>query len=104
MNYKTEFPNFDYIPFLASHIEWYDTSWHNDICPSFERLTPDKFTVKVFFEYKTPEKREIEDNEKYYVALYNKDNEFIKDLLITDYENEVRLFLISIEHAMGSNL
>lgn len=104
MSYKTEFPDFDYIPYLTSHIGWYDTSWHNDVCPSFERLTIDKFTVKVFFEYKAPEKRETGNNEKYYVALHSKDNEFIKDLLISDYENEVRLFLLSIEDTKGSDL
>jgi len=104
MSYKTEFPDFDYIPLLAFHEGWYDTSWHNDTCPSFERLTLDQFTIKVFFDYKNIKKREVDSGEKFYVALYDKDNDFIKDLLLTDYENELRLFLISIEYTRSADL
>ena len=34
MNYKVEFPHYD--DELALPAGWLDTSWHNDVCPSFE--------------------------------------------------------------------
>ena len=104
MSYTTEFPDFDYIPLLHSFEGWQDVSWHNDICPSFERTTPDNFIIKVFFDYKDNKKREVEDDDKYYVALYDNDDAFLKSLFITDEDHELRQFLISIDMELGGNL
>lgn len=35
MTFQTEFPDFDATTLPAIPEGWTDTSWHNDICPSF---------------------------------------------------------------------
>jgi hypothetical protein len=58
MNYKYEFPDFDYeIPELGNG--WIDTAWHNDVSPSFEFTTQCGTIYRLWFDYKNPDKREI---------------------------------------------
>jgi len=54
-DYKTEFPNYDDELILPEG--WIDTSWHNDACPSFEKVFGDvKF--RIYCDYKDMEARE----------------------------------------------
>ncbi len=55
-NYKTEFPDFDYELTLPS--DWIDSSWHNDICPSFEAEFED-MRYRIFCDYADPARREV---------------------------------------------
>jgi hypothetical protein len=56
MTYKTEFPHYDDTLSLPSG--WIDTSWHNDTCPSFERVFGDT-TFRLWCDFKDPELREV---------------------------------------------
>jgi len=56
MTYKTEFPHYD--DTLSLPEGWIDTSWHNDICPSFERVCGDT-TFRLWCDFKDPELREL---------------------------------------------
>ena len=56
MTYKTEFPHYD--DTLSLPEGWTDTSWHNDICPSFERVYGDT-TFRLWCDFKDPELREV---------------------------------------------
>ena len=56
MNYKTEFPSYD--DELSLPDGWMDTSWHNDVSPSFEKQLGDT-TYRIWCDYKDPEKREV---------------------------------------------
>jgi len=56
MTYKTEFPHYD--DTLSLPEGWTDTSWHNDICPSFERVYGDT-TFRLWCDFKDPEQREV---------------------------------------------
>ena len=55
-NYKTEFPNYDQE--LVFPDGWVDTSWHNDVSPSFEKQFGNVM-YKIWCDYKDPEKREV---------------------------------------------
>ena len=96
MTYKKAFPDFDYIPFLSMHDNWLDNSYANDVCPKFERETDLKNLVVVFFDYADIEKREDNENEKYYIAIYDINENYINDVLFTNNENEVRETLSSM--------
>jgi len=56
LNYKTEFPDYDDNLWLLE--DWIDTSWHNDVCPSFEKNFG-HLTYRVWCDYKAPERREM---------------------------------------------
>jgi hypothetical protein len=66
MNYKTEFPDYD--DTIALPNGWVDASWHNDICPSFEKDFKEG-TYKIFCDYKNPERREV-GGERFSVCRY----------------------------------
>jgi hypothetical protein len=56
MQYMNEFPHYDDELILPAG--WIDTSWHNDICPSFEKLIGDT-TVRLWCDFKDPALREV---------------------------------------------
>jgi len=56
MNYLKEFPDFD---FDVPHIEGFeDTSWHNNVSPSFARKLNDTYSVTLWVDYLDPDRRE----------------------------------------------
>ena len=68
-NYKQEFPDFDTELHLPEG--WIDTSWHNDICPSFEKQFG-AVTYKIFCDYTNPDRREV-GGDQFTVSLYIED-------------------------------
>jgi len=55
-DYKTEFHFFDFdIPKIPEGFK--DSSWHNNVCPSFERVLGDQLIV-FWVDYKNPKRRE----------------------------------------------
>jgi hypothetical protein len=54
-DYKSEFPNYD--DTLTLPTGWVDTSWHNDACPSFQKVFGD-VTFRIYCDYKDMELRE----------------------------------------------
>jgi hypothetical protein len=56
MTYKTEFPHYD--DTLTLPDGWVDTSWHNDVCPSFEKFIGNT-TFRLWCDFKDPEMREV---------------------------------------------
>ena len=56
MAHKTEFPHYD--DTLTLPDGWVDTSWHNDVCPSFEKVFGDT-TFRLWCDFKDPELREV---------------------------------------------
>ena len=53
--YKSEFPSYD--DTLTFPEGWVDTSWHNDACPSFQKVFGD-VTFRIYCDYKDIEARE----------------------------------------------
>lgn len=69
--YKSEFPHYD--DTLTLPEGWVDTSWHNDVCPSFEKLIGD-MRYRIWCDFKDPELREV-GGRRFNVAFYDS-NEF----------------------------
>jgi hypothetical protein len=70
-NYKTEFPDYDQQ--LSLPDGWIDSSWHNDVSPSFEKQLGD-IKYKIWCDYKDPDRREV-GGKQFTVATYDS-NEF----------------------------
>lgn len=89
-NYKAEFANYDQE--LIFPDGWIDTSWHNDVSPSFEKQLGD-ITYKIWCDYKDPEKREV-GGKQFTVATYDF-NEFeeLQDLAEFDTLQEALDFV-----------
>lgn len=71
MNYKTEFPDFDYE--LTIPEGWTDSSWHNDVSPSIEKQFGD-IKYRIWCDFADPERREV-GGKQFVVATYDS-NEF----------------------------
>lgn len=102
-NYLYHFPDFDDTPLMSNwqgKSTWDDTSWKNDICPSF---TSDDliqgYIVRVFSEYADEEKREDADMGQFYVGLYNADDDLIETLMVTDNMFDVEALIKRFEYA-----
>ncbi len=68
-NYKTEFPDYDQQ--LSLPDGWVDTSWHNDVSPSFEKQFG-AVTYKLWCDYMNPDRREV-GGEQFTVSVYIED-------------------------------
>jgi hypothetical protein len=71
MNYKTAFPRFDdTLPTLEG---FYDSSWHNDACPSITKDLGNDRYLKIYIDYKDKERsdfRDMEDEHYFRFAVY----------------------------------
>lgn len=56
MTYQTEFPHYD--DTLSLPEGWLDTSWHNDVCPSFENKI-DGIVYRIWCDFKNPSLSEV---------------------------------------------
>jgi hypothetical protein len=76
MTYTTEFSHYD--DTLSLPEGWTDTSWHNDICPSFERVYGDT-TFRLWCDFKDPERREL-GGQRFTVCTYLNEDELKEDI------------------------
>ena len=90
MNYKVEFPHFDDV--LEFPQGWTDSSWHNDVSPSFEKQFGD-IKYKIWCDFKDPDRREV-GGKQFTVAVYDQ-NEFeeLQDLAEFDTLQEALDFV-----------
>ena len=88
-NYKREFRFFDFeIPPLPDG--FIDMSWHNNVCPSFERKYNDTEFVALWVNYANPKRREC--GGKQFILTILQDNDLcndIKFILETDSWDEM---------------
>ena len=61
MNYLEQFPHFDdTLPTLAG---FYDSSWHNDACPSITKDLGEETYLQIYIDYKDKAKSDFYDVE-----------------------------------------
>ena len=69
--YKHEFPDYDDKLWIPDGFK--DESWHNDICPHVEKrfITSEavEVVVKIWQDYKDPQKREYEAAPRYLLSI-----------------------------------
>ena len=84
--YKVEFPDFE----LGVEIPegWYEASWHNDICPSWEWGD----LYKLFIDYKNPQDREMSELKRFCIAKIHDIDELNEAVLHTDNFEDVVTF------------
>jgi hypothetical protein len=77
MTYKTEFSSYD--DELTLPAGWVDTSWHNDTCPSFEKIVGDT-TIRLWCDFKDPDLREVGGNPRFTVCKHFPDEDIFECL------------------------
>jgi hypothetical protein len=83
MTYKTQFPDFD--SEVPEFVGFKDTSWHNDVCPSFYLDLGDGKGLRVWVDYADKTRREYSapDSKRFVLDLMEED-EYIKMIIQTD--------------------
>jgi hypothetical protein len=77
MQYMNEFPHYD--DELNLPDGWIDSSWHNDVSPSFEKHMGD-IIYKIWCDFKDPNRREV-GGKQFTVATYDSNElEELQDL------------------------
>ena len=74
MNYMVEFPHYDDTLIVPQRYQ--DLSWHNDICPHFERAVNPVKSVAIWCDFKDYSKRETGAMHRYTVALQDDIDKF----------------------------
>lgn len=77
MTYQKEFPDFVLDVQLPEGFE--DTSWHNNICPSFKRGD-----VEIFVDYADTALRELPDSPRFSVQRFDAKADAYEDVIQTD--------------------
>ena len=67
MNYMVEFPHYDDTLIVPQGYQ--DLSWHNDICPHFERAINPVKSVAIWCDFKEYSKRELGSMYRFTVAV-----------------------------------
>jgi hypothetical protein len=80
-NYRIEFPKYDDVLMLSN--DWIDSSWHNDVSPSFEKQIGD-IKYKIWCDFKDPDRREV-GGKQFTVAVYDQ-NEFEELQDLADFD------------------
>lgn len=86
MDYREEFP--DFVMDVEIPAGWIDTSWHNDVSPSFETRG-----LRIWVDFADPGRREFEDRPRFTVAEYTDDMDWVADHLSTDDWSAVLQFV-----------
>jgi len=73
---NSEFPNYD--DTITMPEGWIDTSWHNDVCPSFEKVFGDT-TFRLWCDFKDPALREV-GGLRFTVCTYINEDELSESL------------------------
>ena len=98
MNYKTQFP--DYTDEIPTFEGFEDTSWRDDVCPSFQKHLGG-VSLRVWVGYADPENREDPDSPRFALDLITGDDAVI--ILNTDDLDLVR-FVIDLVSRGGDFL
>lgn len=107
-----EFPDFDHVPAMDSTVHdkwygdstWYDVSWHNDTCPSFQSIDIiEGKLVRIFSEYNNEDLMEMPDVKKYGISVHEHEGDgacgdYINDELSTDDIKDVYEWILAQEH------
>ena len=76
MRYMEEFPHYD--DQLNLPDGWVDSSWHNDVCPSFEKTIGDT-TLRLWCDFKDPDLREV-GGLRFILSKYNPETDELEDV------------------------
>ena len=81
MTYQNEFPDFGTLDVTLPE-GFIDTSWHNDVSPSFTRDN-----LLIWIDYKEPSDREFPETKRFTLCLLDPEGEYEKTLAHSDNWN-----------------
>lgn len=91
MSFKTEFPDFPEADMPPLPCGFDDSSWHNDMCPSYIN---EMLGLRIFIDYPNIYDREIQKHaERFIVYALDENEQPNEDLLATDDWTEVLTFV-----------
>lgn len=91
--FQREFPRFDAATLPAIPAGFEDSSWHNDVCPSF--LDKER-RLQVFIDYADTSEREFEKSRRFRLHRLNEHLEYVETIAGSDDWSEI---LAAIEAA-----
>ena len=96
-NYEKEFPHFAGVE-MPTFEGFEDTSWHNDVCPSFEKYLKQEFSLRVWVDHPDVKQREEGSTltTRYALDLVH-GCECVETLIFTDDLEELRLEISKFE-------
>ncbi|UUV43173.1 hypothetical protein RCCWILLIS_1 [Rhodobacter phage RcCWillis] len=102
-DWKTEFADFDAMPDIPA--DWVDSSWHNDLCPSFTVMQGGEGDsnyefARVWVDYENPELRDIPGATRFQVSFENGESDFHIGIASDDWA-EI-LAYVEIRRALGA--
>lgn len=94
MKFHTEFPDYPAteMPGVPEGYGFVETSWHNDMCPSF---TSDEIGMTLWIDYPHADDREFPDSKRFVIQSQDHGVETGEFSLNTDDWNEVLAFIAS---------
>ncbi len=95
MSYKTEFPDFVLDVTIPAGFE--DNSYHNDVCPRFEKQLPDGNYLVIWVDFANPSEREYLNCHRFAVDLHDQDFIYLKTLVRSDYWENILDFITHAE-------
>jgi hypothetical protein len=95
MTYKTEFPDFVLDVTIPAGFD--DHSWHNDVCPRFEKQLSDGSYLVIWVDFADPKEREYLNCHRFAVDLHDSDFTYLKTLVRSDYWENILDFVTHAE-------
>lgn len=96
MGYQSEFPDFVLDVMIPEGFS--DHSWHNDVCPRFEKNLPDGRYLTIWIDFADKKDREYSNCERFAVDLNNSDSTYLKTLIRSDDWQEIVDFVKGYRH------
>ena len=90
--FQREFPRFDTATLPPIPAGFEDSSWHNDVCPSFLNI---KRQLQIFIDYADPAEREFPKSKRFRVLRLNEHFEYVDTLTGSDDWSDI---LAAIEY------
>lgn len=87
MSYKTEFP--DFVLDVEIPEDFADQSWHNDVCPRFDKQLQNGTWLVLWVDYLDPNDREYTKEKRFAVALNDDEYTYVETLLESDSWQEI---------------
>jgi hypothetical protein len=87
--------------------EWEETSWHNNVCPSWQLETACGIYISLHVDYPEIADRELDEDNRWYIQLFNSDLEFIcqayaSNFMGGDEEKGICSVQAELEHLLTS--
>lgn len=96
--YKQKFPDYDYE--IKMPAGFWDSSWHNDVCPSIRRDIHHDLGVKIYCDYSDYGRRELGNQHQFTVCLEDDHLDGLEDKGVFNNFDDAVLFANALAEKM----